>query len=300
MKKFTVLAITTVLLIISSPVTMADDIKEIRKTFDTEKKLKLDLVLGGCTIKASDDQKVHLLVKYNYDEQEFEVKISERTRSINIEEKLSNNPSGFSEWTLFVPKKAEIEFNSATGSLSMENIVVDIEASSGTGSIEVMNCQGDFELSSGTGSIEVTNSQGEFDLGSGTGKVVVSESKGNIEAGSGTGRVKANHVEISDEGDFSSGTGSVEIKDITGKSFDLTASSGTGNATLIMNKSNLKGYFEFSANANHGRIDSPIDFDGEEIIDTGSERQLRKWFQKDKDTPRYYIKTGTGKAALEL
>ena len=304
MKKNLLFNMTLILLFFTSTDILfaGDDLKKFQKSFDTDQKIKLDLVLGGCTIVPSNDTKIHLLVEYNYDESEFEVRITERIRSINIEEKLMNNPNGFSMWTLAVPKDAEIEFNSATGSLTVEKVDIELEANSGTGSISVANCQGDYELNSGTGSIEVTESKGEFELGSGTGKVEISDSKGNFEAGSGTGRVIADHVELLDEGEFNSGTGSVKIENVTGQNFDLNASSGTGTVTLIMKKSNLKGYFEFSTNVRYGKIKSPIEFDGTEIIDSegGHDKQVRSWFQKGKDTPRYYIKTGTGSAVLEL
>ena len=294
--------LTTLILIIciGSPFVLAKNEKEFTKTFDAEKKLKLDVVLGNCTMEKSGDKKIHLTVRYTYSDDEFQVKISDRSHSVTVEEKLSNNPDGYANWFLSVPDGVEIEFSSATGGLSVNKVNIELEASSGTGSIEVIKSEGDFELSSGTGRIDVADSKGDFELSSGTGKVDIESSEGSFEASSGTGRVNAINITLTDDAEFSSGTGSVEVVAPKVKEYDLTLSSGTGSATLEIAKNSLNGYFEFSANKRNGRIVCPVKFDGEEIVGGNHNEKIRKWFKKGADSSRYFIKTGTGKAMLKI
>ena len=304
MKKIlNILIIILLLSCILSPFLLAETEKELLKTFDADKKLKLELVLGDCNIEKSTDSKIHLTVRYTYSDEDFKVNISERSKSIHIEEKLSNNPKGYSNWFLSVPDNAEIDFESATGSLSVENTDIELDASSGTGKMELSNCKGEYDLNTGTGRVEVSNSSGEFKLNTGTGRVEITSSEGAFDANSGTGRVHVKKVTIHDDSEFNSGTGTVKIESSECKDIiDVTLSSGTGSAILDMSGKKLKGYYELSANNNHGRIVCPVKFDGEEKQNEGDRNRenVRKWFTKDSDFPRYFIQTGTGKAELKL
>jgi hypothetical protein len=291
--------------------------KVIDKTFDV-KDLKIDLVLGSCKITKSSDTRIHVHLEYSYSDNEFEARFEEKTRYIDIEEKFyGDNHHGYSRWTVRVPNGVDIDIESATGSLSIEDVDLELEGSSGTGdielnktrgevevstgtgSVEILNSKGEFDASSGTGRVIVENSEGEFDVSSGTGKVNIEDSKGNFEASSGTGKVEATKITIEDEGEFSCGTGDVEVFSPSGNDFDLEVSSGTNDAVLIMGGKPLEGYFEFECHARRGDIISPVKFDKEEDYWEGDNHYLRKSFTKGKGTPRYYIHTGTGRATLK-
>lgn len=286
--------------IVCSGQLLAGEKKEINKTFEGKKSVKIKLVLGNCTLKKSNDQNIHVRVVYSYDEEDFEVKFTEKTKSLSIKEKIhGNNNGGYSKWLIEIPDETEIDFKSATGDLNISNLMLEIDGSSGTGEIEIIDAGGEFELSSGTGDIRVENCEGEFDISSGTGRVILEECSGTIEASSGTGRVKAHNIELEDEGDFSSGTGDVKISRPSGDDFDLSVSSGTGDATLIMDGMPVEGYFEFSANARSGDIRSPFDFDEEKEYLEGDNEYVKKSFTRGDKSRRYFISTGTGTAELE-
>lgn len=273
----------------------ADEV--ITRTFDAKQEVKIELILGSCIINNSNDDKIHVRVEHSYPENAFEAVFKEREQYVEVEEKLlENNPRGQSSWTVSVPKETEIDFNSATGNLSIEAELSEIDANSGTGTIDIRNSKGEFELNSGTGSIQIFNSEGEFDLNSGTGKVFIEKSKGDIEANSGTGDVEANEITIADEADLNSGTGDVEVVKPLGEDFDLYLNSGTNDAVLDMKGLPLKGYFEMSARKHSGRIISPVEF---KEIEDESEDVIKKSFTKDGKSPRYYISTGTGTAELK-
>lgn len=295
--KITVVLIFVVIFILSISV-FSQGKKEIEKTFDAKERVKIDLVLGDCLIKASSDDDIHVQLVYSYDDNYFEAKFRERSNSLTIQEKFhGQSGDGFSKWVILIPEKTEVEFESATGDLNLENVSGIFDGSSGTGSIEVLNAKGEFDLNSGTGSVVVEGSEGEFDLNSGTGRVKIEDCKGEFDANSGTGRVIADNITIETEGDFNSGTGDVEVSRPQGEDFDLSLNSGTNDATLDMDGLPIEGYYEFSASARSGDIDCPVDFDKEEEYDDGGD-EIRKSFTRGKNTPRYFISTGTGTAEL--
>jgi hypothetical protein len=275
--------------------------KEMQKTFGPKEQVRLKLALGDCRIEKSSDGQIHVHLVYSYEDSNvFEPKLEERARAIYLEEKFhGNNPRGYSKWTVAVPDNTEIDFNSGTGNLIISGSTAKIDGNTGTGDIEVDNAKGRFKVNSGTGDVDVHGSEGEFKLNSGTGRVKIENSKGNFNANSGTGDVEAHGLTFDLEGDFNSGTGDVEVSSPKGEDFDLTASSGTGDAVVEMQGNPIQGYFEFSAQARRGRIVSPVKFDKEEEYMEGDHKYLLKSFTKGKKSPRVYIKTGTGTAKLK-
>jgi hypothetical protein len=244
---------------------------EIQKTYDAKEKVKIELVLGSCEVKNSTDGKIYVHLVHSYDDDRFKPRFKEKMNTLYLEEKFyGNNPRGYSKWTLAIPEDTEIDFQSATGDLYIEATLNEIEGNSGTGDIEINNCRSKFDLNTGTGTIEVNNSQGDFDLNSGTGKVTIENSRGDFKANSGTG-----------------------------DDFDLSINSGTGDVLLDMQGSKIVGYFEFSAHHRKGRIVCPLDFDEEEEYWQGDSKYIRKSFNKEKETPRFFVSTGTGRAELK-
>lgn len=298
--KIAILALLFLILILSTTL-FADGEKEIQKTFSPKEEVRLKLALGDCLLEKSSDGQIHVHLVYSYEDGDiFEPRLEEKAKTLNLLEKFrGNNPRGYSKWTVAVPDNTEIDFNSGTGNLVINGLTGRIEGNTGTGEIEVTDAKGKFKINTGTGDIDVNNSEGEFDLNCGTGRVRIENSRGNFEANSGTGSVEAQGLTIELEGEFNSGTGDVEVSFPKGEDFDLTASSGTGDAVVDMQGSPIQGYFEFTAQARRGRIVSPVKFDKEEEFMEGDHKYLRKSFTKGKPTPKVYIKTGTGTAKLK-
>lgn len=316
--KMAILLALFIVLILSLAL-FAEPEKEIQKTFDKKDEVRLKFALGDCRIEKSRDGKIHVHLVYSYQNGDiFEPRFEEKARYLYLHEKFhGNNPKGYSRWTVAVPDDTEIDFSSGTGNLTISGLKLkidgstgtgeieisdargELEAKSGTGNVDVINSEGEFDLSSGTGSVRVENSKGKFDVSSGTGKVSISNSNGNFDASSGTGRVEANGLTIEYEGEFSCGTGDVEVSFPKGEDFDLTVSSGTDDAVVDMQGQPIQGYFEFTANARKGRIICPVKFDKEEEFLEGDNKYLQKSFTKGKKSPRVYIKTGTGTARLK-
>jgi DUF4097 and DUF4098 domain-containing protein YvlB len=241
-----------------------------------------------------------VLVDYTYDDENFEIKIKEKERSLHLEEKFYGRKSnGVSEWTIHLPDNVKIDFKCATGDLSVDQVSVDIDGKTGTGDISVIGSSGKFELKSGTGNVIAEKSRGVFDLASGTGDVSLQNCNGQFDAKSGTGDVQAVDLTITDEAAFKSGTGNAEVSDPSGKDFDLSVKAGTGDATLVLDKTPLQGYFEFKATAPGGDIISPVGFDNEQDYDRADDSYTIKSFTHGESTPRYFIITGSGTAELK-
>jgi DUF4097 and DUF4098 domain-containing protein YvlB len=275
--------------------------KEIQKSFDSKKLIKIKLILGECIIQKSTDQKkIYVDVVYTYDDEDFEARFREKEKSLNIQEKLyGQNNGGYSKWTISIPEDIEVDLSSATGGLYINGTTVEIDGNTGTGDIEIKDAKGEFDLNTGTGDVLAENCEGEFELNSGTGRVLVENCKGAFDVNSGTGDVEGQDIEIEDEAEFNSGTGDAEVSGPKGDDFDLSINSGTDDATLILDGTPLEGYFELSAQSRRGSIRCPVDFDDEKEYYDGDNRYVRKSFTKGKETPRYFISTGTGTAKLK-
>ena len=280
---------------------IAGEKQEIRKTFEAKESIRIKTILGDCKVQKSEDDKIHVLVEYSYDPYIFEADIKENERTLTLRERFhEDNPRGRSFWTVSVPGETEIQFESGTGSVDVDGVSGIIEAETGTGEVSSQNSEGEFELESGTGDVIVKNCKGEFELSSGTGSVEIEDTQGVFEASSGTGDVEAYHVELEEESEFSSGTGDAVVHLAKEAGQDMTVSSGTGDAVVNASGNALKGYFEFTARADDGRIICPVAFDEEEEFWKGDDLYERKSFTKGDNYPRVRIKTGTGKAKLEL
>lgn len=274
--------------------------KQINKSFTAAKKIKIELVLGDCIVRAGTSGKIDVKLEYSYSDDDFEARFKEGTNSLIMEEKFhGDNPRGHAFWDISVPAGSDVKFESATGDLEITALDIEVKGNTGTGDITLTGTQGEFDLNTGTGRIIVSGSKGDFDLNSGTGKVKITDSEGEFKANSGTGDVYAGEIKITDEAEFNSGTGDVEVFKPSGDDFDLTLNSGTDDATLDMGGLPINGYFEFSANVHSGDIRSPIEFDQEKIYDHGDRGKIVKSFSKGESRPRYFIGTGTGVARLK-
>jgi hypothetical protein len=287
--------------LIFSSALWAGEEKEIQKTFDKKDRIKLKLVLGDIILQKSNDDMIHVHLVYDYAAKfNYKATLEDKGRYLNFKEKVNgNNVRGTSTWAISVPDETEIDFKGATGDMSISGVTLEVEGSTGTGDIDIDRAKGEFDISTGTGYIEVVNSEGEFDVSSGTGKILIENSKGDFEASSGTGKVEVIGIILENEGDFSCGTGDVEVIFPTGEDFDLTVSSGTDDAILEMKGKPITGYFEFTCHKRKGKIVSPENFDTEEEYEDGDNTYLRKSFTKGKNTPRVFIRTGTGTARLK-
>ena len=182
--------------------------------------------------------------------------------------------------------------------MTVAGLAADLTGSTGTGDLTLEKLKGNLHLSTGTGRVQVLDSEGDFELSSGTGRVTVRGFKGNLEASSGTADVHASEVTLESAGEFSSGTGDAQVVFPSGGDFDLSVSSGTGDAILKMNGQSLRGHFELTCEAKRGRIVCPEKSDKEEAYTDHKTKYLLKCFTRGEEASKIRVSTGTGEAKL--
>lgn len=273
--------------------------QEFSKTFDKKERVNISTVTGDCEIKKSSDDKIHVLVKYTYHPDDYEIEFYEGNNSLDLDEELyGRNPRGNSKWKVMIPDDVRLKVESGTGNIKIENLKTNLTGNSGTGNIEVHNSSGSFDLNSGTGNIYGLSLQGEFELNSGTGNVELKNATGEFDLNSGTGNVEVEEIQFEGRTELNSGTGDVYARISGAPKDDVSINSGTGDAELEMNGIEPSGYFELECNADDGRIKSDFNFDNEKEYWRGNEMYLKKSFTKGDDSVKVKISSGTGTAAL--
>jgi hypothetical protein len=237
---------------------------QIHKTYAKKESVTLKAILGSCNVFKSKDDSIHIEVLYSFSDDEYHAVFSEAQDSLFLEEEFpKKSPIGTSHWIIAVPENTRLYVSSATGNISAEGVQSEMKAETGTGTIDINKSTGTFDLGTGTGNVQ------------GTDIMVLGSSR------------------------FTSGTGNVSVALSSSPDKDILVNSGTGSAVLNYQENPLKGFFEFGAIQNKGRIVSPVKFETEDIIPNGNLYNEIKSFRIDgKDEPRITIRTGTGLAKL--
>jgi DUF4097 and DUF4098 domain-containing protein YvlB len=123
----------------------------------------------------------------------------------------------------------EVRLSSTSGTVGAENCGDDVRASSVSGSVTVTNAKGDVLAHSVSGNVEVNNPGGRVDANSSSGSVEVRDANGDVKAHATAGRVT---VQGNPSGnsywDLKTVSGSVDIAVPSNASFHLSAGAVTG------------------------------------------------------------------------
>jgi len=311
--------IIAAMVLFSWDVSFPQEMKEIDKTYEAKKTVRIETTSGDCIIKAGDAGKINVHVEYSERAAEsFEADIQEKSNSIRIKERWhGRNSGGRVLWTITVPSETEIEFSTASGDLSVEKINNVLEASTASGDVTIENGQGDMEISTASGDINVSDSKGKFDFSTASGDIKSSQLAGDLDFSTASGDIKirgaqasfdlscasgdieVSGITIEDDSEFSTASGDVELSLEKSSEYDLDLSTASGDVTLDYNGNEVKGYFEFSAKKRSGSIRSPIDFDREEEYGRNGDEYVKKSFTRGGETPKIYISTASGRVVLK-
>lgn len=252
------------------------------KTFDKKSRIKISTVSGDCIVKKGTSDRIEVEVVNSYTpEDNFEAEFDESGKTLHLAEHLYGNTRGNATWTISAPDGIKIEFSTASGQLTINDLQGDFEASTASGEIEIDNCGGEFHLSSASGDISASNCTGVFDLSTASGEVTASS------------------VTLEEAGSFSTASGTAEVRLSKTPEFDLSVSSASGSAIVDYGGSPIKGTFEFTAKKHDGEIDAPYAFDREEEFRRYGDRYILKSFTKETDSPLIKISTASGEAILK-
>jgi DUF4097 and DUF4098 domain-containing protein YvlB len=135
--------------------------------------------------------------------------------------------------TVSVPRGTRVHVGSGNGEVSLNANVAEARVSSGNGRVRVGGVQGEVTASSGNGEVTVDRVTGPVRASTGNGDVSVSAVTGPVQASSGNGDllVSMDRLPGSDDLEFSSGNGRIELTVPADFSAELEASTGNGRIT---------------------------------------------------------------------
>lgn len=306
------------LAVILMPLTLLGQ-KEITKTFNGIKRVKVNTASGGCVLQKSPNQTVTLKLQYTYDDDDYAPQINQEGDELVVKEKFhNNNASGSANWTLTIPDGLYVKFltgsgdieasglalklNATTGSgdFTFNNVTGEVDCTTGSGNVELDNVNLSAKATSGSGSFRVSKSKGDLKLTSGSGGHRISESSATFDVTTGSGTIRATALSTEGASSFTTGSGDVEVELASTSKHDLSVTSGSGDAVVNFNGNEIKGEIVMRASKKHGNIEAPFAFDKtEEIENSGSDVTLQKTAVKGTSTPRIAISTGSGDAVLK-
>ncbi len=323
----------TLLIVILLALFMADIFAaEINKTFKNIKTVNVKSMTGDCVITKSSGSDVTVHITYE-SHNLFKPKLKQDGDTLHLTNKL-----GGSECTLeiAVPEKTAIKASCISGNIVIDGLNSVVNAKTVSGSVTAKNCSGSVHLKSVSGDFEVENLKGTITLRATSGGMDVKKISGEIEVSctsgdvdaedldgkiflkvasgdidinkiagelkvkAASGDIKAIGVVLKGESSFQSASGDVNIHLAQTAAFDLNVASASGDAVLNYNGNSVKGFFQLKALKNDGHIVSPFKFDKEEIEEKWGKEYDVKSFSKGGNSPKIYIHTASGKAALKL
>ena len=132
-----------------------------------------------------------------------------------------------------------------------------------------------------------------------SGEINISDSKGEFTLGTASGDIEASNMEFTAESSLSTASGEISVELAKSLTYDMTLSTASGNVDLDYNGNDVKGFFEFTARKDKGKIVSPFKFDKEEVIEKNGKEYDKKSFTKGGVSPKVYLKTASGTVRLE-
>ena len=321
----------------ATTVTAARDADHVSKSFPATKLVRLDTDMGSCEIKVGAADSIRVDLEYEiegkgYYEPDMEFDGDELILSDEVS---CRNCSISATWTITIPAKTEVHFETASGSLDVSGTSSRVDANIASGDVSLTDCQGPIEVktasgnieisrftgalfaSTASGSVEIRDSKGEFDLRSASGdvkamavdgRVEISVASGDIRAGAlsgeislstASGNLRATDIRIEKASSFNSASGDATVSLAASPASDLSVKSASGDAHLLFNGNPVQGHFEFTALADDGNISAPFKFDSEREFRRHGQDYIRKSFTLGTGGPEITIGTGSGEAALE-
>ena len=293
--------------------------KEVTKSFSGIKSIRMTGSSGDCKILKSTDGTVKVYVRHSYAESEFTPTMEQSGDLLILkEEYLVRSVSGTSpRWTLTIPEGTEVRFrtgsggleatgmklqldvNTGSGSVALQKVSGEITVNTGSGDFDLEDSDGTIDVSIGSGTVRISNSRGKLKLGCGSGNIRINNSQGVFRASTGSGDVIGHSVSLEGSSNFSSGSGDAQVVLAGTLKYDIAVGSGSGDAELNFNGSEVSGEIVMVANKENGRIIAPFEFEKVEEINKGRDQvTVKKTVTKGKGTNQVRISTGSGNATL--
>ncbi|MEP1096964.1 MAG: DUF4097 family beta strand repeat-containing protein [Cyclobacteriaceae bacterium] len=275
--------------------------ERITKKFTGIDEIEISVSSGDAIFKKSSNNEVSVELVHTFNI-EYVPSFRQSGSKLDIDDKEAggryNSYSGSATWTFYIPDNINVEFETGSGDAEIAGLSLEFEMSSGSGDFDITNSKGEIEIKTGSGDIDVRNVEGDLEFSTGSGDIELGDVVASIKASTGSGSVDADDIEISERSSFSSGSGDVAVTLAKTPDFDLSVSSGSGDATLDFNGNQMEGVVVMQINKERGRIRAPFDFDSEEELGEGRNTRLKKTKKfSDKDI-RISVRSGSGTAEI--
>ncbi|MDX9769433.1 MAG: DUF4097 family beta strand repeat-containing protein [Tenuifilaceae bacterium] len=272
----------------------------MEKRYQPKDEMRINTVSGNCIIKESKTNEIVIILDYTYPDDCFDYSIEERNGYIALKENFKGRRcKGDSNWTILIPKNTTIEYNTASGSVSIEGVNSRSNISTASGDIHIKNVDSDvLKARTASGDIWVENANAHFSMSTASGDITFNKCMGHIELSSASGTIKANGIDVTSSSKISTASGSINVLLASQLKSDLTLSSASGSVELNLNGYKPKGTYTFTAKANKGEIVSPWKFDSETQITKNNDLYNVKSFTLGDNLPVVNLKTASGKCSL--
>ena len=132
--------------------------------------------------------------------------------------------------TIRVPAGVRLRVHSGNGDVAVTGAHSELVARSGNGRVRVSGTAGEVEAASGNGEVTVENVRGPVSANSGNGDVRVTTVQGPVSARSGNGDlfVRMSELRATDDMEFTTGNGRIEVTVPAEFNADIDASTGNG------------------------------------------------------------------------
>ncbi|MGW8122949.1 DUF4097 family beta strand repeat-containing protein [Roseivirga echinicomitans] len=254
--------------------------ERITKTFLGIENVNLTTASGNGTIKRSKNSEVTVTVEYTFDDDIYKPIFEQNGSTLKIDEKFERSRwnRGYARWTLEVPNGIDLNFKTGSGNIEVSGVNINVVARSGSGNIYIQDLEGTVSSITGSGNLEFSNligthngstgsgniridrSQGDSDMSTGSGNVRLRDVSGAFKMSSGSGNIIVESAAIKGASGFRTGSGNVEVGLSSALNYDLNLGTGSGNATLNFNGSQIAGEFIMEASSKNS-IQAPFNFD---------------------------------------
>ena len=132
---------------------------EVEKEFSGIKSIDISTISGNCKVFRSDDSIVKVTLTHHYKPaRTYEPIFEQKGDVLKLKEHMTGSNSGNSEWVLVVPAQTNINFKSASGSMSIKDITGKIKVRTASGHVIVSLAESpkfDISISSASGNTEI-------------------------------------------------------------------------------------------------------------------------------------------------
>ena len=151
------------------------------------------------------------------------------------------------DYEITAPADTKVRAKSGSGDQTMEGMQAGLDVETGSGDVRLRDVGGEIRIHTGSGDIQARNAAGPFEARAGSGNITLEEkSKGDVRMETGSGNVEASGVngglsastgsgDVLIEGlpanywSIKTGSGNAEVRLPQDASFDIDASSSSGN-----------------------------------------------------------------------